>query len=227
MLKLYIINPDYGEKREDMDQRCGVLRQHVGQDVEISMDCLTKTHVEINGPDDVLRATPEILSMAEQAERQGADAVILYCFSDPAIEECRRRLTIPVIGGAAASCAMAPLYMKRPGVILTDPTRIEEKIQFLYHLRATGDSPCRVDAIDFRGRSIWAHREKALAALIEKGKTMKEQGADGLILGCLSFLGLAGAVSNAVGVPVIDPAVAAVVMGEAAARMRHGRGICM
>lgn len=218
-MKLYIINPDYGEKREDMDARCEILQRHVGPDVTTSMDCLTETKVEIDSAADALLAGPEILAMAERAEKNGADAVILYCFSDPAIEACRERLTIPVIGGAEASLLLSPLSMRRAGILLADKSRVNEKILFT---RTRGLDPARiamVDAIDFHGKSIWDDREGALSALIEKGNEMKAKGVDGLILGCLSFLGLAAPLAKALGIPVIDPAIAAVTMAEAMVRM--------
>lgn len=54
---------------------------------------------------------------------------------------------------------------------------------------------------------------------------MKEtRHVDVLIPGCLSFLGLGEALSDAVGLPVIDPAVAAVTLAESCARQRQKAG---
>lgn len=221
-MNIYIINPDWGESRRDMDTRCRWLSQYVPPDTTLAMDCLTKTRVEINGPDDAAIAGPEILAMAERAEANGADAVVLYCFSDPAADACQARLTIPVVGGAQAAVMSAALRGRRMGVILTDRARIPEKELFLRTLGAAPERIAAVDAIDFAGRSVWMHREEALAQLIEKGKELRERAhADVLVLGCLSFLGLGNALSDAVGLPVVDPAVAAVTLADALVRQRR------
>lgn len=219
-MKIYIINPDYGMTREEMDSRCGLLQRYAAPDTELFMDCLARTKVELNSARDAVLAGPEILSMAEAAEAGGASAVILYCFSDPAAEACRESLSIPVVGGAQAACCMVPLMGRRAGVLLADPRRIQEKELFLRSLGLSGDRIAAVDAVDFRGRSVWEDRDGALRALLEKGKELRRRGADVLVLGCLSFLGLGHPLSEALGIPVIDPAAAAVALAEALVRQR-------
>lgn len=221
-MRIHLINPDYGEQRSDMDARCRWLARYVSPETELSMECLTETPVTIASQADIVFAGPEILLMALRAEAEGADAAAIYCFSDPAAEACREKLSIPVIGGAQAAMAMAALTGRRIAVILTDPARIPEKELFL---RGLGIDPGRiaaVDAISFAGRSIWEHREEALARFIEKGRDLKKRcHADVLVPGCFSFLGLGPALSEAVGLPVIDPAIALVRAAEDMVRLRQ------
>ncbi len=217
-MKLYIINPDYGVSRQAMDERCRMLQTYTGGDVEIRMDCLTQTKVEIDSTTDVFLAAPEILQMGLDAEKQGYDAVILYCFSDPAIDALREQLSIPVIGGAQAGMLSALYVSRHASVLLADKKRIPEKKIFLRHMGIDAERISGVDAIDFGGKSIWGNREQALQELIVKGKEMKEAGAECVVLGCLSFLGLAGSLSDALDMPVIDPAICAVTTAEMVVR---------
>lgn len=213
-MRIFIINPDYGMTREDMDSRCAMLQSYVSSGTMLHMECLTKTKVEIDSEADIVLAGPEILAMAEQAERDGYDAVVLYCFSDPAFAACRDRLHIPVVGGAGAACAVAPLLGRRAGVILTDESRIPEKIHFLHE---AGLSPSFLGAVEAVTLSspIWEDRLGALQKIIQQGMAMKKkQHIDVLLLGCLSFLGLAEPAEEALGIPVIDPAVSAVMLAE-------------
>ncbi len=217
-MKLYIINPDYGVSRKDMDERCEMLSRRVGPDVTLHMDCLTETKVEINSASDVCLAAPEIIRMGKKAEREGFDAVILYCFSDPAVDALREQLTIPVIGGAQAALLAALPLCRQMSILLADPARIPEKEIFVRTLGISSSRIGRVEAIDFQGKSIWDHREEALQALIRQGQAMKEEGAQCIVLGCLSFLGLAAPLAEAIGLPIIDPALAAVAVAEATVR---------
>ena len=69
-----------------------------------------------------------------------------------------------------------------------------------------------------RGVDPWQNRELALARLAECGQQMVAGGAEAIVLGCLSFLGLAQPLAEVLGVPVIDPAVAAVCTAESTVR---------
>lgn len=217
-MKIRIINPDYGVGEEAMAQRCGLLQHYVGPDVELSMVCLTQTKVEIDSASDVVLAGPEILHLARQAEQEGCQAVVLYCFSDPVVAACREQLTIPVVGGAQASMLLFPALSRNISVILADPARIGEKEAFLGTLGVDRHHIGTIAAIDFRGKSIWDNREEAYRQLVAVGKKLKTQGAECLALGCLSFLGLAAPLSKELGIPVIDPAIGAVSLAESLVR---------
>lgn len=219
-MKIFIINPDYGVSRKDMDDRCRILQNFTGSDVFLHMECLRETKVEINSLSDVFLAAPEILQMGCVAEKEGYDAVVLYCFSDPAAEALREKVNIPVIGGAQTSLYASLCISRHVSILLADKSRIPEKRNFLSTFGISSERITSVDAIDFHGKSIWDNREEALEELIQKGMEMKEKGAECIVLGCLSFLGLASSVSETIHIPVIDPAVSAVSMAESMVRQK-------
>ena len=220
-MKIMILNPDYGMTREQMDLRCQILSRFAGPDTQLAMTCLQKTKVEINSALDVVRAGPELVELARQAELDGFDAVVLYCFSDPALDACREAVQIPVVGGAQAACLTLPFIGRQAGVILADGARIPEKKLFL---QTTGLQDGRLTAfssIDCQSLDLWQNREKVLRRLEAAGASLiQEQGVQVLILGCLSFLGLGQPLASLLQVPVIDPAVAAVCWAEALVRQR-------
>lgn len=220
-MKLMIINPDYGISAEGIKMRCDVLQQYAGPDVKVSMQCLTDSQVYIDSSLDVVLAGPEIVTKAVVAEANGYDAVILYCFSDPAIDACREAVSIPVIGAGQAACLFAPVLGRQIGLLLADSHRIAEKKLFIQQTGIDYERVCSIRGGEFRGKSIWENREEALQALTMAGRAMiEEEGVQLLILGCLSFLGMAGQLSAALHIPVIDPAVAAVSMAESLVRQR-------
>ena len=126
-MKIFIINPDFGVTPEQMAARCHLLSAHVGPDVELHMECLVENHIEIDSALDAALAAPEIIKMAVRAESEGYDAVVLYCFSDPAVDACREVVSIPVVGGGQASCLLAPLVGRQAGLLLADTARYAEK----------------------------------------------------------------------------------------------------
>ncbi len=220
-MKILLINPDSGMTQEQLDARCTILSQYVGPDVELAMQCLTKSNIELDSALDAALAAPEIVQQAKEAERDGFDAVVLYCFSDPAIDACREALSIPVVGGAQTSLLLLPQLARQGGVLLADAARIPEKKVFLAGLGLDTSRIAGIGGIDFRGVDVWQNREAALYELTEAGQELiARTGAQAIILGCLSFLGMATDLSAHLDVPVIDPAIAAVSMAESLVRQQ-------
>lgn len=218
-MKIFIINPDYGMTGEQLAQRCDLLSRYVAPDVELHMECLTQSRVEIDSALDAALAAPEIITLAARAEREGYDAVVVYCFSDPAVDACRELLRIPVVGGGQAACLLAPLVGRQAGLLLADTLRAPEKRLFVDQCGVAPGRIAVIGGVDGRGINFWREREKTLALLTEAGSKILAGGqAQALILGCLSFLGLAQPLSECLGVPVIDPAAAAVSLAASLAR---------
>lgn len=220
-MKILIINPDYGMTQEEMSLRCRILEEYTAPDTQLAMVCPQNSGVELNSALDIVLAAPEIVQLAADGQNAGFDAVVLYCFSDPVIDACREALRIPVIGGAQASCLAALNVCRSFGVILADEARLPEKKLFL---RTLGISPERIGqiaAVNLNGISPWADRETTFKKLLACGqKMMRETHTEAIVLGCLSFLGLAEPLSRVLGIPVIDPAVAAVTTAESIVRQR-------
>lgn len=220
-MKILIINPDYGMTQEEMALRCRILEEYTAPDTQLAMVCPQNSGVELNSALDVVLAAPEIVQLAADGQNAGFDAVVLYCFSDPVIEACREALRIPVIGGAQASCLAALNVCRSFGVILADEARLPEKKLFLRTLGVSPERIGQIAAVNLNGISPWADRETTFKKLLACGqKMMRETHTEAIVLGCLSFLGLAEPLSRVLGIPVIDPAIAAVTTAESIVRQR-------
>ena len=220
-MKILIINPDYGMTQEEMALRCRILEEYTAPDTQLAMVCPQNSGVELNSALDVVLAAPEIVQLAADGQNAGFDAIVLYCFSDPVIDACREALRIPVIGGAQASCLAALNVCRGFGVILADEARLPEKKLFMRTLGVSPERIGQIAAVNLNGVSPWADRETTFKKLLACGqKMMRETHTEAIVLGCLSFLGLAEPLSRVLGIPVIDPAVAAVTTAESIVRQR-------
>lgn len=220
-MKILIINPDYGMTQEEMALRCRILEEYTAPDTQLAMVCPQSSGVELNSALDVVLAAPEIVQLAADGQNAGFEAVVLYCFSDPVIDACREALRIPVIGGAQASCLAALNVCRSFGVILADEARLPEKKLFLRTLGVSPERIGQIAAVNLNGISPWADRETTFKKLLACGqKMMRETHTEAIVLGCLSFLGLAEPLSRVLGIPVIDPAIAAVTTAESIVRQR-------
>lgn len=221
-MRIKIINPDAGMTREELEQREKMLMSIARRDTVISMDCLTETNVCIDSLVDVSIASSEIVKRAIQAEKDGFDAVGIYCLSDPGIDACREMLTIPVLGGGQVAFQVACGLGYNFSLLTTSDRRIPQKKEFI---RTTGIDISRLASI----RSVNMHMENirenldfTISKLVEASKECIEKDkAEVIILGCLSFAGLGKLVSDKIGVPVIDPAFSLVNMIE----LLHAQGL--
>ncbi|MBP2652115.1 MAG: hydrogenase expression protein HupH [Firmicutes bacterium] len=214
-MRIKIINPDAGMSREELEQREKMLMSIARPDTVISMDCLTETNVCIDSLTDVALAGAEIVKRALLAEKEGFDAVGLYCLSDPAINACREMLTIPVLGGGQTAFQVACGLGYRFSLLTTSQQRVAQKSEFV---RTTGVDISRlasVRSVELGLENIRANLDVTLAKLVAAGKECKEKDdAQVIILGCLSFAGLGKAVAEQIGIPVVDPAFTLISMIE-------------
>jgi allantoin racemase len=219
-VKIKLINPDYGMSENILKAREKMLGKVCEPGTVLSMECLVKTKVEIDSLRDVALASPEILEIALRAEEEGFDAVVLYCFSDPALAACREMLTIPVIGSAQAAILLAVALGYRISIITLTTARVAEKWMFA---RACGVDEGRIASVrglDKNFSPSGGHSDEVLQYLKKTALScVKEDGADVLILGCLSLAEKGEWLSQAIGVPVVDPAFAGVSAAQQVVRL--------
>lgn len=224
-MRIRIINPDAGIDDEGLEMRCARLRQFVRPDTELTMVCPRGTNICIDSSLDVALDSPEIVELALAAQADGMDAVCLYCFSDPGLDACREALGIPVVGGAQASVLLASQLANSFSVLTTSLRRVSQKRVFVRTLGADPAKLASVRSVEIPPGSKM-EREKMidlLAAAVRK--CVESDGADAVILGCLSFAAMGRELSSRAGVPVIDPAAAMVTTAESlvAQRLCHSK----
>jgi Asp/Glu/hydantoin racemase len=71
----------------------------------------------------------EVFEAVLQAEKDGFDAVIVYCFSDPALDEMRQAVDIPVVGLGQSAMMLASLMGARFGLVAMAPASIARNEQ--------------------------------------------------------------------------------------------------
>ena len=153
-----------------------------------------------------LLAVPATLKGVQAAERDGFDAVIIGCFGDPGLEAARELTHMPVIGPGEASLLLAASLGHRFSVItILDNVVAAQELQA--YKAGVRDKLASVRSTDIPVLSLMKNRDVTLCRVIEIGRqALEEDRADALVLGCmtLSFLGVAEAVSEVLGVPVVN-----------------------
>ncbi|MFF4253906.1 aspartate/glutamate racemase family protein [Streptomyces sp. NPDC001663] len=140
------------------------------------------------------------------------DAIFAGCAADPGLRAMRVIAKVPVVGAAESAAATAQLVSSRYGIV----TILDEVVADLEGLWSSMEVRSRLvgtNAINL-GLEEFTDLEQNMAAVQRCGEKLLAQGAQAIILGCLSFglthPSIAPLLSDRLGVPVIDPLRASV-----------------
>jgi allantoin racemase len=146
--------------------------------------------------------------MCRLVERSDADVYVVACASDPGLEAVRTVTPRPVLGIFRSAVAAAVARAERFGVIaLVESSKARHRLG----LRAMGleDRLAGEVALNVSMETL-LDPAAAAAALVAAGRELAAMGAETVILGCTGMAHHAASVRDAVGLPVIEPAQAAV-----------------
>lgn len=220
-MKIILLNPDSGMTQEEFDIRCKILQKYCGKDVELTMECITESDISLDSVYEQVLAGPELVKRAIKAERDGYDAVVLYCFSDPALEACQEVLHIPVVGAGMAACHVASFVSRQSGLLLSEKRRIPEKMTYCQQKGFMPSQISKIFSVSMDGADVWTRRREVVEKMVKASlKMIEEYQVQAIIIGCLSYLDVAGDISAQIGIPVIDAAIAAVSLAESLVRQK-------
>ena len=207
--RLLVINPN-SDERVTSDLRARVLSVlPPGVSVE-AVDCPRSPPVIETAVDDIL-AGPDVLRAALGAV--GVDAYLVGCFGDPAVLALREALEGPVVGLGEAALMQASIVTSRFGLITT----LERGIPALWaQLAASGVaascagvmamSPAHGTPVTAAGEAagVAEDGQDELDRLVDCGRRLLADGADGLVLACAAFGRYAPELTRVLEVPVCD-----------------------
>lgn len=225
-MKIKVIMTDKAMDRKTMDEREKMLSEAVSKDVEISVDCIKKGPDELDCNTDEMFAGPEMVKESILAEKEGFDAIVIYCFSDVAVDAIRENVKIPVIAPGETTLTGAHLLCNRFTVITTSSVNIARTYRRLRKSAIARDKMTSVRALDIPINELRTNPNATEERLLEVSKqAMLEEKIDGVVLGCLGMASYSESIENALPIKVFDPAFIAVAYAELSVRLklRHPR----
>jgi allantoin racemase len=178
--------------------------------------------------DDVL-AAPYIVELAEKAEHDRFDAVVISCFFDPGLKAAREAVSIPVTSAGESSLHLACSLGERIAIVTT----VANSIPVIHHqvrgLRLESHL-ATVRAVSLGVLELDGSANTVNALFKESMSSIAEDKADTIVLGCTGMAEAAATLQSkiratGVDVPVVDPLRAAIQMAEALVKLklRHSR----
>lgn len=140
-----------------------------------------------------------------------ADAFVIACYSDPGLHVAREGTSRPVFGIAESGVLTALARADRFGVIAIKSRSIPRHFRYLRQMglmdRLAGERPLEMSVAET------ASGDRTLERMIEVGRELKDRdGAGAIVMGCAGMARHRKPLEEALGIPVIDPTQAAVIM---------------
>lgn len=178
-------------------------------DLAVTSSMLDRGPASIESEFDEALAIPDTIRLAIEAEHGGADAIVIDCMGDPGLASCRETVSIPVLGPCQTACHVATMLGHRFSFI-TVLERLRPMLEHIVGGYGLSSSYAAFEAVNVPVLDIAHDVEKLGKALAEKAiKTVRENHAGAVVLGCTGFMGLAEVIDDrlreqGLRVPVID-----------------------
>jgi allantoin racemase len=207
----------------EVARRQAVLQGNAAVGSEVIAEPTATGPAAIESSHDAALVVPELIRLGPLAQQRGFEALIIGCYSDPGLDALRELLTIPVIGPGAASLHLAAQLGTRLSVLTPSGRGYGRMAQ---RLRALGLDAllASVRGIGLSVMDLAKQTPGALGKAAEAAQVaVRQDGADVLVLGCMSMAFLPDItvkLGERVGVPIVNPVLAALKTAEAVVAMR-------
>ena len=179
-------------KEGDPQVYAGLLRKHC-PDLAVEISCAYITHgpTSIESEAQERQAVPGLIALAEQAQQEGVDGLIVDCMGDPGVEELRMHVSIPVMGPERTCLHWASMQTDRIAIIASSAALVPLFWNDITRLGFKKEH-FTVCCINVAVLDIASKRDAVLDALFtEIMRVVDEEGVEQVVLGCTAFTELA------------------------------------
>lgn len=226
-LKVMYLNP-VGEDEDTDAIFAAMARDHKMPGTEVHVAALPKalygfSHIEFRTYEALV--TRGILRAVRAAAAEGFDALAIGCFYDTALHDAREISGAMIVTApCAAACEIAASLSNRFGIIVGRRKWVHQMQATVHEYghagRLAGFYDVGLGVDDFQKD----HSDTNWRLLAAGRKAVDDGGAEALILGCTMEIGFYKEIEAALGVPVIDPSIAALKRAEYAALLKRQCG---
>ncbi len=181
------------------------------------------THIEFRSYEAIV--TRGIIRAVRAAAREGFDAFAIGCFYDTALHDAREISgDMIVTAPCQSSCEIAASLANRFGVIVGRRKWVNQ-MQATVHDHGHRDRLSGFYHVELGVNDFQRDHAETNRRLTDAGRRAVEQDyAEALILGCTLEVGFHNELAQTLGVPVIDPSIAALKRAEYAAILKRQCG---
>jgi allantoin racemase len=151
----------------------------------------------------------------QNAEAEGASAGIIGCFSDPALDAIRETVNMPVVGPGQSAIALA-IQLGESYSILSPLDSGAKRARPRLRGQGLTERLASIRGVGVSVIDLTRGDNTAWDRIIETGRRCIDDGADVLVMGCMSmaFMDVERELSDRLSVPVVSPVLAALKTAE-------------
>src|SRR5688572_10749706 len=216
MDRILVINPNSTEEcTRGIDEACAPLRMQGGPGI----DCLTlkegppgvETQQHVDG------VVAPMLKLVLRKEKEYA-AFVIACYSDPGLHSVREATKKPVLGISECAILTALTLGQKFGVIAILKQSIPRHLRYVGALgvsdRMAGELPIGLPVVEL------SDEKKTFGRMVEAGRALRDtHAANVVIMGCAGMARYRKPLQDEIGVPVVEPTQAAVMMAIGRVRL--------
>ena len=211
-MRIQLINPSLaGEYFKQVTERA-LKSLPLDPQTQVVFSSLSEGPETINSDTDEALAFAPLLKEIKRAEEIGSDAVVIHCFGDVALRAAREAVRIPVLYPGEIGILFCLTLGRKITVI---PTSASFAHSINRMVKEIGVDPERVKVrpldVPILSSDSDETRERFLSVA---RRSISEDGADVVLLGCTGMSGLAKELTGRLGIPVIDPLFLAIKTAE-------------
>ena len=223
-MKIVYFVPGIMEQQEQ-NRRQKIANRFVHPENQVDVKAATSGPTSIESAVEEEMSVPEVLrSLLSYGQRY--QAAVLGCFGDPGLRAARELVTFPVIGPAEASIYLSQQVGDRFGILVALPRDIPTTRAMVarYEMahKLASIQPLSIPVLELAKK-----KEKTKKELVRAAKMAEKQGAECLILGCMSlaFILADELVQNDTNIPMLNPAKIALTTAETfgSLKLMHSR----
>ncbi|MXY76254.1 MAG: Asp/Glu racemase [Acidimicrobiia bacterium] len=206
-----VVNPNSSENISvQIEDAMSALAHDMGVEVEV-VTCRGGPAAIESDEDVAAPGGPNV----ETALGQPPAANGVACFSDPGVAELRNALEAPVFGIAESAVLAAMSRGRRVGIISALDIAIPRHYRYWDRIGVSA----RIVADIATGRGVLdLESEDAYQDVLVTGRKLAEAGAEAVVLGCTGMTHLRTRLQSDLGMPVIEPCLAALTLAASALR---------
>jgi len=211
-MHIQLINPSLsGEYFKQVTERA-LKSLPLDPQIHVVFSSLSEGPATINSDADEALAVGPLLKEIKRAEESGSDAVVIHCFGDVALRAARETVRIPVVCPGETSILFGLTLGRRITIIPTSASFAESINRMVKEI---GVDAKRVKVRSLDVPVLSSDSEETLDKFLSVARrSISEDEADVIILGCTGMSGLAKDLASRLGIPVIDPLFLAIKTAE-------------
>lgn len=214
MVRIAVVTGIGSYTDEDRERRRQALEGSVAAGTELELFAADSGVPYVESSIEIHLSGLAVARQIVELAAEGFDAAVGTAFLDNGLDAARELVDMPVVGPAKTTLYLAATLANQFGIIMAGGD-LAKHAWAQAKLCGVVDRVAGIRTLDVTVDRFFREPAAATSATIATGRELvEEHGAQALVLGCGATSGLTSEISEALGVPVLDPVLVALKHAE-------------